>query len=56
MAKSPTRCQTVLGERLSGVDSIGKGQYLNGHDDLQIAALTWSHKFDDRLHTLTESL
>jgi hypothetical protein len=38
-----------------GIDSVGKGQYLNGHDDLQIAALTWSHKFTDRLHTLTEA-
>jgi Putative beta-barrel porin-2, OmpL-like. bbp2 len=38
-----------------GVDSIGKGQYLNGHDDLQIVALTWSHKFTDKLHTLTEA-
>ena len=38
-----------------GVDSVGKGQYLNGHDDLQVAALTWSHKFTERLHTLTES-
>jgi hypothetical protein len=38
-----------------GVDSVGKGYYLNGHDDLQVAALTWSHKFTERLHTLTES-
>jgi hypothetical protein len=38
-----------------GIDSFGKGEYLNGHDDLQIAALTWSHKFTDRLHTLTEA-
>jgi hypothetical protein len=38
-----------------GADSIGKGYYLNGHDDLQIIALTWSHKFTDRFHTLTEA-
>jgi hypothetical protein len=38
-----------------GIDSVGKGQYLNGHDDLQVAALTWSHKFTENLHTLTES-
>jgi hypothetical protein len=38
-----------------GVDSIGKGYYSNGHDDLQIAAITWSHKFTDKLHTLTEA-
>jgi hypothetical protein len=37
------------------VDSVGKGYFSNGHDDLQVAALTWSHKFTDRLHTLTES-
>jgi hypothetical protein len=35
-------------------DSIGKGQYLNGQDDLQIGAITWSHKFNENLHTLTE--
>jgi Putative beta-barrel porin-2, OmpL-like. bbp2 len=38
-----------------GVDSVGKGQYLNGHDDLQVAALTWSHKFTEKFHMLTES-
>ncbi len=38
-----------------GIDSVGKGQYLNGHDDLQVAALTWSHKFTDRFHTMTEA-
>jgi Putative beta-barrel porin-2, OmpL-like. bbp2 len=38
-----------------GVDSVGKGYYSNGHDDLQIIALTWSHKFTDRFHTLTEA-
>jgi hypothetical protein len=36
-------------------DSVGKGQYLNGHDDLQIDAITWSHKINDRFHTLTEA-
>jgi Putative beta-barrel porin-2, OmpL-like. bbp2 len=38
-----------------GVDSVGKGQYLNGHDDLQIGAITWSHKVNEKLHTLTEA-
>jgi hypothetical protein len=38
-----------------GLDSIGKGYYLNEHDDLQVTALTWGHRFNDRLHSLTES-
>jgi Putative beta-barrel porin-2, OmpL-like. bbp2 len=38
-----------------GIDSVGKGYYSNGHDDLQVAALTWGHKFTDRFHTLTEA-
>ena len=37
-----------------GVDSVGKGYYSHGHDDLQVAALTWGHKFNDRFHTITE--
>ena len=37
-----------------GIDSVGKGYFKNGHDDLQIAALTWSHKFNENLHTITE--
>jgi hypothetical protein len=38
-----------------GVDSIGKGYYSHGHDDLQVAAMTWGHMFNERFHTLTES-
>jgi hypothetical protein len=38
-----------------GVDSIGKGYYSHGHDDLQVIALTWGHRFTDRFHTITES-
>jgi len=38
-----------------GVDSIGRGYYQKGHDDLQVAALTWSHKFNDNFNTTTES-
>ncbi len=38
-----------------GLDSIGHGYYKNGHDDLQVLALTWGHKFNDKLHTITES-
>ncbi len=37
-----------------GVDSIGKGYYSNQHDNLQVVAGTWSHKFNERFHTLTE--
>ena len=38
----------------AAVDSIGKGYYSNGHDDLQVLGATWSHKFNDKFHTLTE--
>jgi Putative beta-barrel porin-2, OmpL-like. bbp2 len=37
-----------------GVDSIGKGYYSNGHDDLQVFGFTWSHKFNDKFTTMTE--
>ncbi len=37
-----------------GLDSIGKGYYSNGHDDLQVLGFTWSHKFNDRFTTMTE--
>jgi hypothetical protein len=37
-----------------GLDSIGKGYFSHGHDDLQVLAGTYSHKFTDRFHTLTE--
>jgi hypothetical protein len=37
-----------------GLDSIGKGYFSNGHDDLQIVGFTWSHKFNDRFTTMTE--
>jgi hypothetical protein len=38
-----------------GVDSIGHGYFKNGHDDLQVISALWTHKFNDRLHTLTET-
>jgi hypothetical protein len=38
-----------------GVDSVGKGYFLNGHDDIQICSLVWTHKFTDKFHTLTEA-
>jgi Putative beta-barrel porin-2, OmpL-like. bbp2 len=37
-----------------GLDSIGKGYYSNGHDDLQVLGFTWSHKFNDKWATMTE--
>ena len=37
-----------------GLDSIGKGYYSKGHDDLQVLGFTWSHKFNDKLTTMTE--
>jgi hypothetical protein len=48
---SPSGRDSLFG----GVDSVGHGYYSNGHDDLQVAALTWSHKFTQRFHTITES-
>jgi hypothetical protein len=38
-----------------GVDSVGRGYFQNGHDDIQIASLVWTHKFNDKFHTLTEA-
>jgi len=38
-----------------GVESIGHGYYKNGHDDLQVVGMTWSHRFTSRFHTTTES-
>ncbi len=38
-----------------GVDSVGRGYFKNGHDDLQVASLAWSHKINDKAHTLTEA-
>jgi putative OmpL-like beta-barrel porin-2 len=38
-----------------GLNSIGKGQYKNGHDDLQVLVWVWGHKFNKRLHMMTES-
>jgi hypothetical protein len=37
-----------------GVDSIGRGVYKNGHDDLQVSSFMWEHKFNDNFHTITE--
>ena len=37
-----------------GVNSVGRGYYKDGHDDLQVASFLWTHKFNEKLHTLTE--
>jgi hypothetical protein len=37
-----------------GINSIGNGQFKNGHDDLQQIILTWGHKFSAKLHMQTE--
>jgi hypothetical protein len=37
-----------------GLDSIGDGRYKNEHDDLQVAVFNWQHRFNDRVHTMTE--
>ena len=47
---SPNNKDVLFG----GIDSIGKGQYKNGHDDLQVSSILWEHKFTDKLHTITE--
>jgi len=38
-----------------GINSIGSGQYKNGHDDLQMLVIVWGHKFNERVHMMTES-
>ncbi len=37
-----------------GVDSVGKGYYKNGHDDLQVSSFLWEHKFNNNLHNILE--
>ena len=48
---SPSGNDSLFG----GADSIGKGYFSNGHEDLQVIAATWSHKFTQRLLTLSEA-
>jgi len=38
-----------------GLNSIGGGQYTNDHDDLQMAVVTWGHKFSEVVHMNTEA-
>lgn len=37
-----------------GINSLGAGKYRNGKDNLQHIVATWGHKFNERVHTMTE--
>jgi len=38
-----------------GVNSIGSGQVVDQHDNLQQIVGTWGHKFDNKYHMMTEA-
>ncbi len=38
----------------AGIDSLGAGQFNDGHDNLQEFNATWQHKFDKKWHMETE--
>ena len=38
-----------------GLASIGSGQFKNAHDDLQQFVFVWGHKFNERIHMMTEA-
>ena len=38
-----------------GINSIGRGKYKDEHDDLQMIVATWGHRFNRRLHMMTEA-
>ena len=38
----------------AGVNELGKGRFINGHDNLNHIAAVWGHKFSNRVHTMTE--
>jgi len=37
-----------------GINSLGNGDYTQGHDDLQMLVATWGHKFNETFHMMTE--
>src|ERR1700733_1472780 len=37
-----------------GLDSVGAGQFKDEHDDLEVAIGTWGHRFNSRVHMMTE--
>ena len=39
----------------AGFNMLGEGKYKNGHDNLNMVAGTWGHRFDKRLHMMTEA-
>jgi hypothetical protein len=40
----------------AGINSLGTNwKYRNGHDNLQMVAGTWGHKFNERVHMMTEA-
>jgi hypothetical protein len=38
-----------------GINSLGDGRVRNGHDNLQHLVATWGHKFNEKLHMMTEA-
>ena len=38
-----------------GTEAIGHGYFKNGHDDLQVVGMTWTHRFSSKFHTVTEA-
>ncbi len=38
-----------------GINSMGKGEYTNEHDDLQMLVGVWGHKFNEKVHMMTEA-
>jgi hypothetical protein len=38
-----------------GINSLGNGDYTQGHDDLQMVVATWGHKFNETFHMMTEA-
>jgi len=38
-----------------GINSLGDGDYTQGHDDLQMVVATWGIKFNETLHMMTEA-
>jgi len=38
-----------------GLSSIGYGHYKDGNDDLQQFVFVWGHKFNERIHMMTEA-
>ena len=38
-----------------GINSLGKGDYTNQHDNLQMVVATWGHKFNETFHMMTEA-